>query len=218
MWPIVRAMQDIFVERRFPEWSTLAYPLAMAIAFAVLARFRLRAARQRARGRALTMGQLRVRDLGKAYKRYARKRGRLLEWLGAAKQHDLRWVLRDVSFDVEPGEAVGIVGANGAGKSTLLKLVAGITPPHFGLGPGAGSVSALLELGIGFHPDFTGRQNVYMAGSIRGLPPEHIARLMRTSRRSRKSATTSTSRCAPTRAACRCASPSASPPPCARTS
>ena len=125
------------------------------------------------------MGRIAVRGLGKAYKRYPRKRGRLMEWLGARPQHDLRWVLRDVTFDVEPGEAVGIVGSNGAGKSTLLKLIAGTTRPTTGAADVAGSVSALLELGIGFHPEFSGRQNVYMAGSIRGMTPERTGALMK---------------------------------------
>jgi lipopolysaccharide transport system ATP-binding protein len=124
------------------------------------------------------MGQLRVRSLGKAYKRFAHKRGRLLEWLGAGSQHELRWVLRNVTFDVQPGEAVGIVGANGAGKSTLLKLIAGTAHPTEGRIEAGGTISALLELGLGFHPDFTGRQNVYMAGSIRGLKPDEITGLM----------------------------------------
>lgn len=124
------------------------------------------------------MGQIQVRSLGKAYKRYPRKRGRFLEWLGARAQHELRWVLRDVTFDVAAGEALGIVGANGAGKSTLLKLIAGTTRPTSGSFQVFGSVSALLELGIGFHPEFTGRENVYMAGSIRGLAPERITALM----------------------------------------
>jgi len=121
------------------------------------------------------MGQVRVRGLGKAYKRYAHKRGRFLEWLGARPQHELRWVLRDITFDVDAGEAVGIVGANGAGKSTLLKLIAGTTRATLGSVELLGSVSALLELGIGFHFEFTGRENVYMAGSIRGLRPAQIA-------------------------------------------
>ena len=124
------------------------------------------------------MGRLRVRNLGKAYKRYARKRGRFLEWLGARPQHELRWVLRDVTFDVEPGESVGIVGSNGAGKSTLLKLVAGTTRPTLGAAQAEGTVSALLELGLGFHPEFTGRENVYMAGSIRGFSRERTDALM----------------------------------------
>ena len=124
------------------------------------------------------MGQLRIRELGKAYKRYAHKRGRMMEWLGAKPQHELRWVLRDVTFEVGPGESVGIVGSNGAGKSTLLKLVAGTAQATTGSIHADGTVSALLELGIGFHPDFTGRQNVYMAGSIKGLSPEQITALM----------------------------------------
>lgn len=124
------------------------------------------------------MSHLRVRNLGKAYKRYARKRGRLLEWLGAPAQHELRWVLKDVTFEVAAGESVGIVGSNGAGKSTLLKLIAGTTPPTHGVVEAGGSVSALLELGIGFHPEFTGRQNVFMSGSIRGLSPEQVDKMM----------------------------------------
>jgi len=124
------------------------------------------------------MGTLRIRSLGKAYKRYTRKWGRLAEWFGAPPQHQRRWVLRNISFDVEPGEAVGIIGSNGAGKSTLLKLIAGTTQPTEGAVTTTGNVSALLELGIGFHPDFTGRENVYMAGSIRGLPPDVISGLM----------------------------------------
>ena len=124
------------------------------------------------------MGQIRIRNLGKAYKRYCHKRGRFLEWLGAPSQHELRWVLRDISFDVNAGEAVGIVGANGAGKSTLLKLLASTTQPTVGSSEVTGSLSALLELGLGFHPEFTGRQNVYMAGSIRGQSAEQIEALM----------------------------------------
>jgi lipopolysaccharide transport system ATP-binding protein len=124
------------------------------------------------------MGQLRIRDLGKAYKRYARKRGRLLEWLGAPPQHELRWAVRHATFDVQPGESVGLVGANGAGKSTLLKLITGTTPATEGSVEASGTISALLELGIGFHPEYTGRQNAYMAGSIRGLPQAEMEKLL----------------------------------------
>src|SRR6266511_4060751 len=102
------------------------------------------------------MGFLRIRDIGKAYKRYARKSGRLEEWLGLGVRHELTWVLRNVTFAIEPGEAVGIIGANGAGKSTLLKIIAGTIRPTTGVFEAGGRVSALLELGIGFHPDFTG--------------------------------------------------------------
>lgn len=120
-------------------------------------------------------GHLRVRGLGKAYKRYARKSGRLREWVGMGVQHDLTWVLRDVTFDVQPGEAVGIVGANGAGKSTLLKLIAGTIRPTTGAYEIDGRVAALLELGIGFHPEFTGRQNAFMAGHLLGISGEEMA-------------------------------------------
>ena len=124
------------------------------------------------------MGALHVRDLGKAYKRYPRKRGRLLEWLGAAPQHELRWAVRNVTFDVQPGESVGLVGANGAGKSTLLKLITGTTVPTEGRVEATGAIAALLELGIGFHPEYTGRQNAFMAGSLRGLDAAAMEQLM----------------------------------------
>ena len=80
------------------------------------------------------------------------------------------WALRDVSAGVEPGEAVGLVGRNGSGKTTLLKLVAGIIKPTTGRAEVGGRIGSLLELGAGFHPDFTGRENVYLNGSLLGLP------------------------------------------------
>ncbi len=120
------------------------------------------------------MGHVRARGLGKGYKRYPRKWGRAAEWVGLGVHHQLAWVLRDVSFDIAAGEAVGIVGANGAGKSTLLKLVTGTVRPTAGTYETGGRVAALLELGIGFHSEFTGRQNVYMAGNIMGISRERI--------------------------------------------
>jgi lipopolysaccharide transport system ATP-binding protein len=120
------------------------------------------------------MGHIRVDGVGKAYKRYPRKWGRLVEWLGAGDHHQLMWVLRDVGFAVTPGEAVGVIGFNGAGKSTLLKMIAGTTRPTTGRVEVGGRVSALLELGIGFHPDFTGRENALMAGQLRGLGRDEV--------------------------------------------
>ncbi len=79
------------------------------------------------------------------------------------------WALQDVSLAVEPGEAVGLVGRNGSGKTTLLSLVAGILAPTSGRVETAGRVASLLELGAGFHPDFSGRENVYLNGSLYGL-------------------------------------------------
>lgn len=124
------------------------------------------------------MGDLRVRDVGKAYKRYPRRWGRLAEWCGLGAHHDLTWVLRDVSFDVASGEAVGVVGANGAGKSTLLKVITGTVRATTGTCEVGGRVAALLELGLGFDPNFTGRQNVYMAGHILGMPGNAVTSLM----------------------------------------
>ena len=79
------------------------------------------------------------------------------------------WALRDVSVAVEPGEAVGLIGRNGSGKSTLLRLVAGIIRPTSGTIAVGGRIGSLLELGAGFHPDFSGRENVFLNGSIYGL-------------------------------------------------
>jgi lipopolysaccharide transport system ATP-binding protein len=126
------------------------------------------------------MGTIRVDRLGKAYKRYPARWSRLAEWVmpWAGPRHSLHWVLRDISFHVEPGEAVGIIGINGAGKSTLLKMITGTTQPTIGSVQITGRVAALLELGMGFHSDFTGRQNVFMAGQLLGLTVEEISVLM----------------------------------------
>jgi homopolymeric O-antigen transport system ATP-binding protein len=84
------------------------------------------------------------------------------------------WALRDVSFDVEEGAAVGIIGRNGAGKSTLLKVLTRITTPTKGLAEIRGRVGSLLEVGTGFHPELTGRENVYLNGSILGMKRREI--------------------------------------------
>ncbi len=126
------------------------------------------------------MGTISVSNLGKAYKQYPNRWDRLLEWVtpGNAKRHQLKWVLQDISFTVNAGEAMGIIGINGAGKSTLLKLITGTTQPTTGSVHMTGRVAAMLELGMGFHPDFTGRQNAFMAGQLLGIASEEIARLM----------------------------------------
>jgi ABC-type polysaccharide/polyol phosphate transport system ATPase subunit len=85
------------------------------------------------------------------------------------------WALRDVSFEVEPGEALGIVGHNGAGKSTILKLLSSITSPTQGEISIRGRLSALVEVGSGFHPELTGRENIYLNGSILGMRHAEIA-------------------------------------------
>jgi ABC-type polysaccharide/polyol phosphate transport system ATPase subunit len=84
------------------------------------------------------------------------------------------WALEDVSLHVAPGEAVGLIGRNGSGKSTLLRLVAGIIRPTRGRVAAAGRIGSLLELGAGFHPDFTGRENVFLNGAVQGLTRAEI--------------------------------------------
>jgi lipopolysaccharide transport system ATP-binding protein len=86
--------------------------------------------------------------------------------------------LRDVSLAVEPGDAVGLVGRNGSGKTTLLRLVSGIIKPTSGRVEATGRIASLLELGAGFHPDFTGRENVYLNGSIHGLSRAKVREVM----------------------------------------
>jgi lipopolysaccharide transport system ATP-binding protein len=126
------------------------------------------------------MGTIVVSNLGKAYKQYPNRLARLREWLtpGHHPRHQLKWVLQGIDFTVQPGQALGIIGINGAGKSTLLKLITGTTQATTGSVHMTGRVAAMLELGMGFHPDFTGRQNAYMAGQLLGMSGEDITRLL----------------------------------------
>ena len=125
-------------------------------------------------------GSISISAVGKAYRQYGTPSQRLLEWVsfGAIERHRSRWALRDVDLDIRPGEGVGIVGANGAGKSTLLKLITGTTRPTTGSVTVDGRVAALLELGIGFHPEVSGRDNVMMAGQLLGYSAPEIAARM----------------------------------------
>jgi lipopolysaccharide transport system ATP-binding protein len=127
---------------------------------------------------------IRVETLGKRYEIYAKPQDRLKQSLFPRFQHALRipvktyyqayWALTDVSFEVKPGETIGIIGRNGSGKSTLLQMISGTLAPTTGHVETNGRIAALLELGSGFNPEFTGRENVYLNGSILGLPEEYI--------------------------------------------
>src|SRR5580698_1724690 len=94
---------------------------------------------------------------------------------GAVRSKDFLWALRDVSLDVHQGEVVGLIGRNGAGKTTLLKLLSRITRPTTGFAEIRGRVGSLLEVGTGFHPELTGRENIYLSGAILGMSKREIA-------------------------------------------
>ena len=102
---------------------------------------------------------------------WARARGN-----GEHRRNGKFWALRDVSFDVQPGEVIGIIGRNGAGKSTLLKILSRITQQTAGEITLRGRVASLLEVGTGFHPDLSGRENIYLNGAILGMRKDEIAR------------------------------------------
>ncbi|MGM0632260.1 MAG: polysaccharide ABC transporter ATP-binding protein [Pseudomonadota bacterium] len=120
---------------------------------------------------------IRVRHLGKDFRLYERPQDRLLELLLRRPRHKVFHVLKDINFKVPEGQSLGIIGDNGAGKSTLMKLLVGTLQPSSGEIDIRGQVAALLELGAGFHPEFTGRRNIYLNASLLGVPDDDIEAL-----------------------------------------
>ncbi len=120
---------------------------------------------------------LRLQDVGKEYRLYPSPRARLKALLTGRAAHRSHWALQGVSFELRRGQCIGVIGDNGAGKSSLLKLLAGTLQPSTGTIERVGRVTAILELGAGFHPDFSGRDNLYFGGSLIGIGREEMARL-----------------------------------------
>jgi ABC-type polysaccharide/polyol phosphate transport system ATPase subunit len=120
-----------------------------------------------------------VQNVSKVYRLYSKPSDRLLEMVpfGSQRYHSDFWAVRNVSLQVEQGEILGIVGPNGSGKSTLLQIASGIVTPTSGRVSVEGRVAALLELGAGFNPEFTGRENVYLNGEIMGLSRRETERV-----------------------------------------
>ena len=120
------------------------------------------------------MFSVKVKNLSKTYRLYQKPLDRLKEALFRRPYHRPFESLKDVSFKIPKGDTLGIIGENGAGKSTLLKILAGTLTPTSGIVECRGKVSALLELGAGFHPEFTGRQNIYINASLQGFTEDEI--------------------------------------------
>ena len=116
-------------------------------------------------------GEISVEGVSRRFRVHAREARTLKDLFvqrGRTESEDV-WALHDVSLEVAGGEAVGLIGRNGSGKTTLLRIVAGIIKPTTGRVRAEGRIGSLLELGAGFHPDFTGRENVFLNGAIYGL-------------------------------------------------
>lgn len=120
---------------------------------------------------------LQAQHIGKEYKLYDSPRQRLLSLLTGGSHYRSHWALKDVSFTLGRGQCLGVVGNNGAGKSSLLKLIAGTMQPSTGRVERNGRITAILELGAGFHPDFSGRDNLYFGASLIGISPAEMRSL-----------------------------------------
>jgi lipopolysaccharide transport system ATP-binding protein len=119
---------------------------------------------------------IRAHELTKSYRLYSRPADRFLELFSHRKRHSVFPAIQEVSFEIEKGETIGLIGENGAGKSTLLKLLCRVTHPTSGWLESTGTIASILELGTGFHPEFTGRDNAALNAAILGLGPAEIRR------------------------------------------
>lgn len=121
---------------------------------------------------------LEANHISKCYELYRKPSRRLWQTLcmGKRRFYEEFWALRDFSMTLEKGESVGIIGCNGSGKSTLLQLLAGVLQPTTGTVESHGRISAMLELGSGFHPDYTGRENIALAAALQGVSDEELNR------------------------------------------
>jgi lipopolysaccharide transport system ATP-binding protein len=118
--------------------------------------------------------KFRIHHEGGSYLSFRDRLSELVNFKASRKSDEDFWALKDISFNVMPGESIGIIGKNGAGKSTLLKILSKITPPTQGKIISRGRIASLLEVGTGFHPELTGRENVYLNGSILGMRKKEI--------------------------------------------
>jgi lipopolysaccharide transport system ATP-binding protein len=126
------------------------------------------------------MSLIEIKGLSKSYSSYKSEWHRVLRWFGAdVRPVEENWVLKNINFSISEGEAVGIVGQNGAGKSTLLKILSGTLKPTNGHVKVNGKIAAILELGMGFDPDLTGRQNVVHTAGLMGIDSAQIISLMK---------------------------------------
>ncbi|MER2178552.1 MAG: ATP-binding cassette domain-containing protein, partial [Stenotrophomonas maltophilia] len=122
---------------------------------------------------------MQIQNVGKSYRVWGSEWLRVASWFGLpVRPKEEHWVLRDVSFTIAPGESVGIVGRNGAGKSTLLKMITGTTQPTEGRITRGGRIAAILELGMGFNVELTGRQNAYHSAGLLGYSQQEIESVM----------------------------------------
>ena len=160
---IVDTFRRAIILQQSPDYFALGISAAVALLLLPVVLSLLQVRRADGRRHHMSALDISVQNVGKEYR------------LGASRGASTFWALRDVSLDVPRGSSVGIIGRNGAGKSTLFKLLAGITAPTTGRIVLNGRLAALIEVGSGFHPELTGRENVFLSGSLLGMTRREIA-------------------------------------------